>query len=405
MTENNKKGMVTVFICTFFVTMVFMVLVFADASRKTAVGGSVKALSSLWADSVLAEYDLNLQKRYNLFGFYGYPTDVKRKVEFYAGDSFDSKKYITYRLTGCSLYDYALVNVEIAEPQMEAAGKLAFTGDFVKPEETIKAVSGYEGSGIGEKVFEDLPSAGAEDSSLLVRLKRLLSDKNSVSSAIEKTGAAWHINQYMMAYFKDASDDKSLGPTYFSNEIEYVICGKKSDAANASAIRNRIVTLREGPNAIYLNRDPVKSGEAMAAAQLLTPGPAAVVTKQALIMAWALAESINDYKLLINGHKVPLNKTEATWAVDLESVINNREEDCIYTGVDVGETYQDYLSLLACTMDGRLRILRILDLIQINMRRYYYEDFLLREYNGGVRFVLTVNGETYETVKTYEIPR
>lgn len=163
--------------------------------------------------------------------------------------------------------------------------------------------------------------------------------------------------------------------------------------------------MREGPNALYLNRDPVKSGEAMAAAQLLTPGPAAVVTKQALIMAWALAESINDYKLLINGHKVPLNKTEATWAVDLESVINNREEGCIYTGVDVGETYQDYLSLLACTMDGRLRILRILDLIQINMRRYYYEDFLLREYNGGVRFVLTVNGEPYETVKTYEIPR
>lgn len=84
---------------------------------------------------------------------------------------------------------------------------------------------------------------------------------------------------------------------------------------------------------------------------------------------------------------MPLNKTEATWAVDLESVINNREEGCIYTGVDVGETYQDYLSLLACTMDGRLRILRILDLIQINMRRYYYEDFLLREYNGGVRIL------------------
>lgn len=402
MTEMNKKGSVTVFICIFFVTLVFMILTFADASRKSALKSSVEALSGLWADSILAEYDLNLQKRYNLFGFYGYPSDVKRKIEFYAGDSFDSKKYITYQLTSCSLYDYALANVETAEKQMAAAGKLAFTRNFIEPESQIQPVCGYQGTVSFEKLFTDLPSAGASDSSVAARAAALLSGKNSIGEVLQKTGTGWLVNQYLMAYFKDASEDKGLGPTWFENEVEYVICGKKSDKANADGIRNRIITVREGLNAFYLNKDPVKSAEAMAAAQILTPGPGALATKQALIIAWALAESVNDYKLLINGHKVPVMKTEASWAVDLDSVINNTEEGCIFTGVDTGETYQDYLHLFANIMDRNLRVLRMLDLIQINMRKYYYEDFLIREYNGGVRFVLTINGEAHEEIKTYE---
>ena len=63
--------------------------------------------------------------------------------------------------------------------------------------------------------------------------------------------------------------------------------------------------------------------------------------------------------------------------------------------------YQDYLKMLICAVDERIRILRIMDLIQINMRYMYYGTFLLREYNGGLRFTITVNGEEYETEKIY----
>ena len=57
--------------------------------------------------------------------------------------------------------------------------------------------------------------------------------------------------------------------------------------------------------------------------------------------------------------------------------------------------------MLICAVDERIRILRIMDLIQINMRYMYYSTFLLREYNGGLRFTITVNGEEYETEKIY----
>ena len=398
----NKKGSVTVFICVFFVSLVWLILIFAGVSKEKAAAGSTRALCSLWADSVLAEYDLNLQGRYQLFGFYGYPAEVKEKLAFYAKDSFDRKKYIDYQVKSCSLYDYSLVNTDVFARQIEAAGKLAFTEKFQKPERTITPVHDYTGPSAASAVFEDLPSEGSGKGYSLSAVKNLLSSASSIGEALEKSGENWHVNQYIFAYFKDAADDKGLGPTYLNGEIEYIICGKKSDSANQRALKRRIVALREAMNLAYLLKDSVKSNEALLAAELLTPGPAALVTQKALLSAWALAESYNDYQLLVHGKKVPVMKSEQNWAVDLESVIANQTDGYIDTGADTGETYGDYLRLFTYTMDAQVRLLRMMDLIQINMRRFYYEDFLLREYNGGLAFVMTVNGKDYETERAYE---
>ena len=398
----NRKGSVIVFICIFFVSLVFMILAFADFSKKTAAVSAGKALCSLWADSVLAEYDLNLQKRYNIFGYYGSPSDVKEKIEFYAGESFRSKKYIDYRVTGCSLYDYALTNTEVMETQLASAGKLAFTEKFREPDAEIKSVTGYTGEVSRSELFENLPSEGSSKGFSVSSAISALTGSSSAGDAVKRAGNGWFISQYMFAYLKDASDEKGLGETFFENEIEYVICGQKSDAANMSRIRAYIIALREGPNLLYLNKDPVKSGEAEALALLLSPGPAAAATKQALLALWAYAESINDYNLLLRGYKVPFMKTEASWATDLESALKSQEEGCIYTGTETGEDYRDYLRLMVSVMDRNVRILRIMDLIQINMRKFYYKSFLLRDYYGGVRFRFDINGAEYETVKLYE---
>lgn len=405
----NKKGSVTIFVCIFFVTLVSMILIFAGVSKTMAVRSSTDALCSLWADSVLAEYDLNLQRRYNILGYYGYPSDVKEKVEFYAGKSFDKKKYITYGVTGSSLYPYSLGNVDIMEEQVFEAGKLAFTEKFIRPNPSITPIETEEaGTAGGEngrpsktEIFQELPSEGSEKSYSLSQLTDLLKSTGSVKDAAVKTGKSWFINQYIFAYLKDERDDKGLGTTYLQKEIEYVICGKQSDLANQRSLKNRIVTIREGMNLLYLNQDTKKSGEAMAAAALLTPGPAAAATQKAILAAWALAESVNDYKLLCSGHKVPTMKTEASWAVDLDSVLANKADGYIYTGVDIGEDYEDYLKLFLSSMNQRVKLLRVMDIIQINMRYLYYDSFLLQEYNGGVHFVLDVNGDRHEVVKCY----
>lgn len=403
--DRSRKGSVTVFVCLFFLTMVTMLFAFIDASRKAAVNSSADALCSLWAESILAEYDLNLQRRYNIFGFYGYPKDVADKLDYYAKGSFQDKKYIRYGGSGCSLYDYALTDVDLLSEQLVKAGKLAFSEKFIKPEKEVVRVEhagDLDGETVGRrKLFDDLPSAGSGRGYSASAVKDALSGISSLGDVVKAGSDSYFIDQYIFAYFKDASDGKDLGETYFSREIEYIICGKQSDSANERSIRNKIVALREGPNFLCISKSPSMRAQTMAAAQLLTPGPAAAVTEKALMAAWALAESVNDYRLLTAGHRVPLVKTDRLWATDLDSVIANEEQGCIFTGIDEGEDYSDYLRLFTYTMDGRVRILRIMDLIQINMRYLYYDSFLLREYNGGVRFMMKVNGVDHEVVKKY----
>ena len=95
-------------------------------------------------------------------------------------------------------------------------------------------------------------------------------------------------------------------------------------------------------------------------------------------------------------------KTEATWAIDLESIVNNTENGVVFTGVDKGENYDDYLLLFLYLMDERVKLLRVMDLIQINSRYLYYDSFLLKNYNAGLEYQLNVNGKKYEFNKEYE---
>lgn len=396
----DKKGSVTVFVCIFFVTLVSAIFTFAKAAERNAVNSACGSLCGLWADSVLAEYDLNLQKRYNVFGFYGCSADVMKKIDFYAGESFRSKAYLAYEGSRCSLYDFSLINPDCLKPQIEKAGMISATDKFRKPEKEIIGIEGATGA--ESRIFDDLPSAGTDKSFSVSAITSLLTEGKTPGQLLQKGTGIYGQVQYLFNYFKDRSDQRELGRTYLQNEIEYVLFGKYSDERNLAKVRNRIIAVREVVNFAYLQKDPEKSGAALAAAEILTPGSAAAATQKAILAAWALAESVNDYKLLISGYRVQPMKTANAWATDLDSVLANQEENCIFTGVDEGQDYQDYLRLFLYAMDERVRLLRIMDLIQINMRYLYYDGFLLRDYNGGVRFVITVNGEEHETEKTYE---
>jgi hypothetical protein len=44
----------------------------------------------------------------------------------------------------------------------------------------------------------------------------------------------------------------------------------------------------------------------------------------------------------------------------------------------------------------------MMDLIQMNMRYSYYEDFSLGDYYGGLSYTYNINGETCHVEETYE---
>ena len=158
--------------------------------------------------------------------------------------------------------------------------------------------------------------------------------------------------------------------------------------------------------------------ETLAAAEVLTPGPQAVLTQKLLDTGWALAESENDYRQLYNGRKVPLVKDSGSWAVSLEAIVKgglrklneedseelelNKRVNYIEPESNKGNTYRDYLDIMICAMGENTRLLRMMDLVQMNIQYCYYADFNLRDYNAGLCSQIGVNGNTYEIKKEYQ---
>ena len=159
--------------------------------------------------------------------------------------------------------------------------------------------------------------------------------------------------------------------------------------------------MREVMNGLYIESNYEMKEKILAAATVLSAGYAPEEVALVIAGAWALAESVNDYELLIRGKPVPVLKTEESWAVSLDNVINNKESGCIDTGNTEGDDYNDYIVYLLCLLDDNTKLLRIMDLIQINMRYNYRSDFLLSEHYSGLEYSLKANGELYEFKEKY----
>jgi hypothetical protein len=90
----NKKGFFSVYACLFLAVLLSAAGIFIAGAKASTIEGIASAGSRLWSQSILAEYDQNLQNRYHLFGYYGYPAMVKEKLAFYGKEAFDGKTLI-----------------------------------------------------------------------------------------------------------------------------------------------------------------------------------------------------------------------------------------------------------------------------------------------------------------------
>lgn len=427
----NKRGSVTIFVMMFMVTLISLFMLMIRESKNAAVKGAFSSLSVMWCDSILAEYDLNLQGRYDIFAFYGLAPDVNSKLRFYAGESILKKKYVSMSEIDTSLYDHSLNNTDVFREQIVRAAELRIAGDLMGKE------GEYESHGPSQPrttdagaLMSDLPSGGSSRSVSVEGFRRAVENTGSIKDIIVKTGEKYLENRYAFSYFKDHSDDRDLGRTFLNYEIEYLISGRKSDAENEDSIRLKIIGIRTIFNTLFAFRDEKMIAETLAAAEVLTPGAMVPVTQALLQTGWAACESINDYNLLINGKKVPLYKDSGSWALDLESIVKGgikeqkrtgaddspeagadnaeysepelkEEVPCVDSGNEHGETYHDYLSTMLYLMDENVMLLRMMDLIQINMRYCSYADFRIRDYNTGLRTRFVVNGREYEVERSY----
>ena len=412
----NKRGSVTIFIMLFMVSLIMMSLAFIREAKNAAVRGSFGALGNLWCDSILAEYDQNLQDRYDIFAFYGLQPEISSKLRFYAGRSVLDKRYVSMSGVNVYLAGHSLMDTDNFRKQIvraaafRKAGKLA--GRINEFEDHGPVQPRTEG---GRALMTDLPSGGTERSVSAASFRHAVENAGSLGNIITESGNRYLEDQYAFMYFKDRSDDRGLGKTYLNSEVEYLITGKKSEEKVEEGIKRKITAVRLVFNTIYAFEDPEMGAEALAAAELITPGPGAEAVRALLLTGWAACESVNDYNLLISGKKVPFYKDKASWALSLESVIKGgikehgdgsspemkEEVPCVDPHNEHGNEYQDYLKVMLFLMDENVKLLRMMDLIQINMRYCHYADFRVREYSTGLKAVFEVNGGKYSVERSY----
>lgn len=174
---------------------------------------------------------------------------------------------------------------------------------------------------------------------------------------------------YCKGHFTDATQGKTEGNA-FNYEMEYLIGGKNSDIDNLKATVNRLLFLREGVNLLYLETHPEKNQQAMQVALALTSAMAnpelADPVKQAILAAWAYAESISDVRILLNGGKMSIVKTDTEWHTDLQHLGRSLQNaDGIQN--QNGLSYAGYLQILLRTVPETKLVYRCMDLIEHNL--------------------------------------
>lgn len=173
-------------------------------------------------------------------------------------------------------------------------------------------------------------------------------------------------HEYLLKYYGNVtseSEGKAL-----DYELEYLIAGKDSDEANLRSVVNQLIAMREAANYAYLQTDAEKQELALAvataiAAAALNPELAPAL-KQAVLLAWAYAESVSDVRLLLDGEKVALVKTSDQWNTDILSLSSSVSSS---GGTQTtGLTYEQYLHILLWAKDDSVLAYRAMDLIELN---------------------------------------
>lgn len=156
-------------------------------------------------------------------------------------------------------------------------------------------------------------------------------------------------------------------------QLEYIIAGGESDLNNLKDVINRLLLIREASNVLYLFSNSAKMAEAEALALSLTAvvlmPELAEPVKYSILFAWAYAESVNDVKILLDGGKIPLVKTDAGWHTNLSGLPSYKRNLQSGSASQNGLSYQEYIQLLFMTMSHETKMLRFLDIVEMDVRK------------------------------------
>lgn len=158
-------------------------------------------------------------------------------------------------------------------------------------------------------------------------------------------------------------------------EAEYILGGKESDKENLNEVVKQLLLLREGANLTFLLTNSQKRSEAQALAASIVGvtgiAPLVMALTFFILSVWALGESITDIKHLLSGSKIPLFKTSDSWSLSLQGLLEmgKKGDVSLSESNGTGFSYEGYLKLLLFFQSPVKKRYRMMDLIQMNIRR------------------------------------
>lgn len=430
----NKKGSSLVMLAIAFTGFAICIAGAIGVSRRLVVSSECETFGKLWTKAILSEYDIHLLDDYSLMAYFGNDDGVTAKLDSYL--KFSTQGRLGAHVKGANA---DLTGYELGDPvNFRKALKLGFAGNAAS-----EIINGrgrtYRGLDTGEGfdeegrvirnpvVIDTLPSHGTGGSvsgEELTEKAKTAGDENGLIGMLSGSGAEVIMLEKCFDNHVTKSDDKNH---LFVNEWEYVIIGKTDDEANYRAVRKRLFIARNALNLAAIYKDPAKVEIIAAVAESITPGPLAAVTQLIIAEAWAALETEEDLEDLYHDRRVPVMKSPEQWKTDIWEVLGSEKvKDKLddeskklleekhdelaglsgkiqtVTQFKYGLNYDEYLMIMIASLNDNIRLLRIMDLVQINMKYRYYADFNMMEYYTGVRFTIEANGKNHEFEDAYK---
>ena len=403
-------------------------------SRKLVVSSECEAFGRVWTKAVLSEYDVHLLEDYYIMAYFGNDSEVTEKLNAYL--DYSAKGKLDASITGANadLTGYELGDISNFRKALRLGFAASAASEFLNGRgrtfRDLDSGDGYDEEGriINDRVVLDtLPSGGSGgcvSADTLTEYAKGIENENALKNRIASSGAEILLIESCFNNHVTDSDDKEH---FFVNEWEYIIKGSPDDEVNYRTCRRRLFLARNALNLVSLYKDPAKVEMVIAVAEAITPGPLGALTQVIVAEAWAALETEIDLDELYSDGRVPVLKTPEQWKTGLGAVLDsddmrkkldeesreNLDEKRGELGgisggignavqIKEGLNYDEYMMIMILAMNENTRTLRVMDLVQINMKYRYYKDFNMMEYYIGTRFTIDANGRTYVFEDAYK---
>jgi hypothetical protein len=430
----NKRGSSLVMLAIVFTGFAVCIAGAIGVSRRLVVSSECDMFGRLWTRAVLSEYDVHLLDDYSIMAYFGNDDEVTAKLDSYLKYSAQGK--LGAHIKGANA---DLTGFELGDPaNFRKALRLGFAGNAAseivngrgRTYRDLDTGEGFDEEGrviSNPVVIDTLPSHGTGGSvsgEELTEKAKSAGDESGLAGMLSGAGAEVLLLEKCFDNHVTQSDDKNH---LLVNEWEYVIRGSLDDEENYRAIRRRLFVARNALNLIAIYKDPSKVEMIVSIAEAITPGPLGLATQALIAEAWAALETEEDLEDLYHDRRVPVMKSPGQWKTDIGAVLGSEKvKDKLddeskelleekrgeildlsgtvstVTQFAEGLNYDEYLMLMISALSDNVRLLRIMDLIQINMKYRYYADFNMMEYYTGVRFTIDANGKSHEFEDAYK---